>query len=285
MSDGWQDLAAPQRRGTPPGSMRYFAVLFATPTARPLLHALYAFDAELRDTITAASHDIAHTRLQWWHDELTLLSEGRPRHPVTIALSPAMARRPHDLERLRELTRAAALDLARNTYVDWAELEEYCAHSGGALQEVIAGVLVAPSEPDEAERRFAQRLGTAVRQTEMLRDFGGDLRRGFLYLPMSGLTEAGLDPRSVPEHTEDPALAALLVGWQARLAGELESLPGLLDRRQRNRQAHGLVLAALHRRLLTRIRPGGADPAVRADLPPIARLWTAWRAAVASHRS
>jgi len=285
MSDGRQELAAPHRRGTPPGSMRYFAVLFARPPVRPLLHSLYAFEAELRDTIGGASHDIAHTRLKWWHDELALLAEGRPRHPVTIALAPAMAQRPADLARLRELTLAVALDLARNTYADWAELDTYCAHSAGALQEAIAGALAAPSEPDEAERRFAQRLGAAVRQTEILRDFGHDLRRGFLYVPMSALTEAGLDPHGVPEHPEDPALAALLAGWQTRLADELESLPALLDARQRSRQAHGLVLAALHRRLLARIRRAGADPSVRADLPPVARLWTAWRAAVASHRS
>jgi len=283
MSRDWQELAAPQRRGTPPGSMRYFAVLFAVPGVRQLLHAFYAFEAELRDTIGGASHDMAHTRFQWWHDELTRLGDGRPRHPVTIALAPAMMQRPADLARLRELMHAAALDLARNTYADWPELERYCGQCG-ALQEAIAGALTNPSNPDEAECRFAHRLGAAVRQTEMLRDFGHDLRRGLLYVPLGALTEAGLDPLSVPDHPEDPALLSLLAEWQTRLARELDFLPSLLDARQRRRQAHGLVLAALHRRLLARIRPVGEDAAVRADLPPITRLWTAWRAAVASHR-
>jgi 15-cis-phytoene synthase len=284
MTDGPQELAASHRRGTPPGSMRYFAVLFAATPVRPLLHAFYAFEAELRDTL-GASHDIAHIRLQWWNDELTLLADGRPRHPVTIALAPAIEQRPADLARLRGLTRAAALDLACNTYADWAELEGYCVEGAGALQEAIASALTAPSEPHEAERRFAQRLGAAVRQAEMLRDFGHDMRRGLLYLPMSALTGAGLDPHSVPDHPGDPALASLLVGWQTRLAREIEALPALLDARQRSRQAHGIVLAALHRRLLARIRLDGSGLTVRADLPPITRLWTAWRAAVASQRS
>ena len=55
---------APQRRGTPPGSLRYFAVLFAEPASRAQLHAFYAFEAELRDTAASANHDIAHTRLR-----------------------------------------------------------------------------------------------------------------------------------------------------------------------------------------------------------------------------
>src|SRR5688500_12765691 len=208
MSRDWQELAAPQRRGTPPGSMRYFAVLFAGPGVRQLLHAFYAFEAELRDTIGGASHDIAHTRLQWWHEELTRLGDGRPRHPVTIALAPAMAQRPADLARLRELMHAAALDLARNTYADWPELERYYGQCG-ALQKAIAGALTSPSDPDEAECRFARRLGAAVRQTEMLRDFGHDLRRGPLYLPMSALTAAGLDPQAVASRPAGPAALAL----------------------------------------------------------------------------
>ena len=43
----------PLQRGTPPGSLRYFAVLYAPIAARPLLSALYAFEAEIRDTARA----------------------------------------------------------------------------------------------------------------------------------------------------------------------------------------------------------------------------------------
>jgi phytoene synthase len=284
MSSARLELAAPERRGTPPGSMRYFAVLFAEPATRPALHACYALEAELRDTARGASHDIAHTRLEWWREELTLLVRGCPRHPVSIELGAALAHRPAELARLSELALAAALDLARSTYADWVELQEYCAHGAGALQQAIAAVLAQPAGPDEAERRFAQRLGVAVRQIEMLRDFGRDLRQGLLYLPISALTEVGLDPRSVPENPDHPALCALRARWKSRLAVELDSLPGLLDLTRRRRQAHGLVLGALHRRLLERIDAAAVSPEVRANLPPITRLWTAWRAAVASHR-
>jgi phytoene synthase len=281
--DGLRAEAAPERRGTPAGSLRYYAVLFASPAARPLLHACYALEAELRETAVSANHDISHTRLQWWRDELAQLNEGQPRHPVTRALAPAIAARPADLGLLRDLVVAAEFDLAHCTYDDWLELEAYCGRAGGALQEVIAAAAAAPQPLSSSERDFAGRLGRAVRQAEMLRDFAHDLRNGWLYLPTTILAGAGLDPRGVQARPDHPALAGLLAEWRGRVYAELLALPGLLDAEKRRRQTHGIVLGALHRRLLENLaaRRGAAS---RVELAPVARLWTAWRAAVSTQR-
>jgi hypothetical protein len=59
MTDGPQELAASHRRGTRRLDCAISQVLFGELTRGPLLHAFYAFEAELRDTI-GASHDIAH---------------------------------------------------------------------------------------------------------------------------------------------------------------------------------------------------------------------------------
>jgi 15-cis-phytoene synthase len=273
----------PQRRGTPPGSLRYFSVLFAEPGTRATLHALYALEAELRDTAASPNHDIAHTRLAWWREELALLADGRPRHPVAVELAPAVAQRRDLMELLHEMTVAAELDLARFTYTDWPELDAYCRRAAGALQEAIAGASAAPEPLTDAERRFARRLGSAVRQTEMLRDVAHDLRHGLLYVPVDAITEAGLDPRTVPGQPTHPALLRVLAAWKTRVAAELAVLPALLDRPQRRRQRHGLVLGALHHRLLSDIGRAGTDESVRVEVPPFARLWTAWRAAITSH--
>jgi phytoene synthase len=274
---------APQRRGTPPGSLRYFAVLFAEPASRAQLHAFYAFEAELRDTVASANHDIAHTRLAWWREELALLAAGRPRHPVTAVLAPAVAQHRGVLDLLHEMTVAAELDLARFTYSVWSELDAYCRRAAGSLQEAIAGASAAPHALADTERQFARRLGSVVRQTEMLRDVAYDLRRGLLYVPIEVLAEAGLDPRTVPDRPADPAFLRVLADWRTRVDTELAALPALLDAPLRRRQRHGLVLGALHRRLLAGLgRPGTAE-SVRVEVPPFARLWTAWRAAINSH--
>jgi phytoene synthase len=117
----------------------------------------------------------------------------------------------------------------------------------------------------------------------MLRDLAQDLQRGLLYVPLDALTEAGLDPRRVAQQPADPAFLRVLAEWRTRLAAELAALRGLLDGQERVRQRHGLVLAALHQRLLSGIARSGAVDAERVEVPPFARLWTAWRAAIRSH--
>jgi phytoene synthase len=265
--------------------MRYFAVLFAAEHARRRLHALYALEAELRDTVASANHDIAHTRLQWWREELEGLARGQARHPVTKLLAASEARGRSDLGGLRDLADAAALDLACYGYEDWSQLESYCRRAGGALQLAIAASLAAPAALAEHERDFALRLGTAVRQTEILRDFALDLSRGRMYLPLGALAEAGLDARRAAAQLEDPALRDMLTAWRTRVAAELDALPALLDPLRRRRQTHGLVLGALHRRLLDRISFAELSTVRRPELPPVTRLWTAWRTAVASQQA
>jgi phytoene synthase len=268
-------------RGAPPGSLRYFAVLFAPADARPVLEALYDFEAEVRATVETSSHEAAHARVQWWRGEIDRLVAGRATHPIAIALQPVRERRDVDLGLLHETLVAADLDLARMTYHNWQELEAYCVRAAGALQTVAAAVLAGDRPVSEDERRFARALGSAQRQAEMIRDVRHDLRRGRLYLPLDLVESAGITPAELQQPAPPAGLDALLAAWRARVAGALEVLPGsLAERTHRVAQRHGLVLGALHARLLEESarRTGGDD--VRVEIGPFARLWTAWRTAV-----
>lgn len=253
-----------------PGSLRYFAVLFAPPAARPTLEALYAFEGELRRVSAGTSHEAAHARLGWWRGEVDRLAAGRPEHPITVALLPLRACRDGDPTLLHEMLAAADLDLARMTYRTWPELEAYCFRAAGALQTLLAATLSGDRALTPTEREFARRLGSAVRQVEMLRDLHVDLPAGRCYAPLEPLDAAGAGPADLEEQASSPAAERFLKDWAAHLGDELAGLPGLLDNStERARQRHGLVLGALYGRQLT-----------RTELSPLHRLWTAWRAAL-----
>jgi len=267
--------------GAPPGSLRYFAVLFAPPAARPVLDALYGFEAEVKATTDATAHETAHARLQWWRGEIDRLVAGRPTHPIAVALAPLRQRRDADIASLHESLVAADLDLARLTYRNWDELDAYCYRASGALQTLAAATLAGERTATAAELEFARQLGSAQRQAEMIRDFQLDLRRGRLYLPLEVIEAAGFDPSGWQQAPPQEPVTRLLDAWRSRVARSLASLPSLLpEKSQRAAQRPGLVLAALHERLLTETARIQTDAGLRADVGPLARLWTAWRTAV-----
>lgn len=270
-------------RGAPPGSLRYFAVLFAPPSARPVLDALYGFDAEVRASIDATAHEAAHAKLQWWRGEIDRLAAGRPAHPIAVALAPLRERRDADVASLHELLVAADLDLAGFTYRSWEELDAYCHRASGTIQILAAATLAGERTVTAAELEFARQLGSAQRQVEMIRDFQHDLRRGRLYLPLDVIEAAGLDASGWRQAPPKEPVTGLLDAWRSRVGRSLAALPELLpDRSQRASQRPGLVLAALHQQLLKETARVPFDAGSRADVGPLARLWTAWRTAVRS---
>lgn len=270
----------PVKRGTPPGSLRQFAVTYAPPHARPVLEALYAYEAEIADTTRASSHEVAHTRLAWWRDEVDCLLAARPRHPVTRALLPLRDRAGDDLALLLEPLVAAEIDLARLTLDDAQQVERYCFRAAGSLQTLAAIASLDSGTLGDAERTFARRLGVAVRRTEHLRDLRADLAAGRLRLPLDALTAIGVDPQALRVDAIPPAFQDLLRATRDELQRELATVGELLDGEARTCQRQGLVLAALHRKLLAQIRHGPALAPTRAEVPPWTRLWTAWRTAL-----
>jgi hypothetical protein len=76
------------------------------------------------------------------------------------------------------------------------------------------------------------------------------------------------------------ALGTWLDRWRDELDSELARLPGVLSPGERAIQSHGRVLAALHRKLLARIDHRRELARAPAEVPPLTRMWTAWRTAV-----
>jgi 15-cis-phytoene synthase len=262
-------------RAAPPGSMRYFSLLYAPGELRDTVAALYVVEAEIRESALSPSHDVAHTRLQWWRAEIDRLVNGAPQHPATRMLSERQSGDRTAFAKLHELLVAADMDLARMTYQNERELRAYCSRSGGAVQELIAAQLTSPAALTDDVRATAHRLGIGVRAVEILRDLRRDAHDGRIYLPLDALEQHGVAPASLSAHEASGNLRKALTAFVERIRTDLD-VPG----------AHGaalrpsIVLAALHRRLLDRIAACNYDVASqRMELGPMEKPWVAWRAA------
>ncbi len=280
-------------RAAPPGSMRYFSLLYAAPAQRDALVALYLIETEIRESAHSANHDVAHTRLQWWRAEVDRLVNGNPQHPATRILGQRSENRA-GFARLHELLSAADMDLARLTYADQDELQVYCSRSGGVTLELIASQLLAPAPLDESNRVLANRLGVGIRQSEILRDLRQDAYGGRVYLPLDLLDQHGIGHQDLYASEMDDRVRTALRSFHERIRANLQWPPRAQAAGQGSaapgadgspgETGHVLrplrVLAALHERLLVRIAASRYDIASqRIDLGPIEKPWVAWRAA------
>ena len=262
-------------RAAPPGSMRYFSLLYAPDDRREQLCALYVIDAEIRESAQSANHDVAHTRLQWWRAEIERLTNGSPQHPATRLLNDSAVERA-SFAKLHETLVAADMDLARMTYSNLRELRAYSSRSGGTIQELMAALLVAPSPLEEATRATANRIGIGVRQSEMLRDVRHDAYDGRVYLPQDRLSTHNVTLEDLRNREVAPQVKATLREFKDAVQEELKSALAAASAPLRPLA----VLAALHRRLLDRIAARDYDVATsRIELGPIEKPWVAWRAA------
>jgi len=180
-----------------PGSRRHLAVL--SPDRRPreaLGPRCNAYEAELQRVVAASPTRRRIARLQWWRGELDRLAAGRPRtrSPARCTARAGTGARGEPAARSarRRRPRPRPLHLP-----DWNELEAYCCRAGGALQTLIAATLSGVRPLSGKEREFARRLGSALRQAEMLQRLPLDAGRGHLYAPLDVLHDLGIDPASL----------------------------------------------------------------------------------------
>ena len=263
-------------RAAPPGSMRYFSLLYTPDDRRDAVLALYAIDAEIREASRSVSHDVAHTRLTWWRAETDRLVNGSPQHPATRLLGDRWRGERAVFSKLHEMLAAADMDLARMTFNNEQELRAYCARSGGALQELVASQLAAPAVLDEPARATANKLGVGIRLAEMVRDLRQDAYDGNIYLPIDVLDKHELKPEHLRAREVEPKLKDALKNLRELAIQEL-NLP---NRSSQEALRPVFVLAALHRKLLDRIAARNYDVASqRIELGPLQKPWTAWRAA------
>jgi phytoene synthase len=251
-----------RNRAAPPGSMRYFALLYASPEQRDALTALMVIDSEIRAS-TNAAHEVAHTRMQWWRAELDRLINRNPQHPATKLLQSALPNA--DYSRLHELLVAADMELARMTFNTVSELNAYLERSSIAIQFIAAN------------QDSARALGTWIRRVETIRDLAMDVRAGCIFWPLDEIDAGGVTLAALRANRMTDAISQLLAAEIGRLEGEFN----LLQASATEPSLRPLVvLAELHRKLLRQIAAADYDVLTqRHELSPFKKAWTAWRAA------
>ncbi|HUO82295.1 MAG TPA: squalene/phytoene synthase family protein, partial [Gammaproteobacteria bacterium] len=174
-------------RAAPPGSVAWLQLLFTPAAQRPVLQALFALRAEIRQAVRPQLEPaVARMRLGWWQEELVRLMRGQARHPVTQALARAGPGLADEFFCLNGLLDAAAQELARTAFADLDALGAYARASTSPVYRLAALAARMPAR-DPAALAAADVLGGGVRLAEIVRDVQVDALDERLFLPLSAL--------------------------------------------------------------------------------------------------
>src|SRR4028119_2406994 len=135
--------------------------------------------------------------LNLWEKRLESVFAGHPHDDYDVALVDTLSRFPIDIGPFREMIAGQQMDLYRNRYETFEQLNLYCyrvAGTVGLMSTTIMGVDTSPytaawnkSQEIYLPTSEAIALGIANQLTNILRDVGEDARRGRIYLPLEEL--------------------------------------------------------------------------------------------------
>ncbi|WP_028923747.1 presqualene diphosphate synthase HpnD [Pseudonocardia acaciae] len=233
----------------------YYGIRLLRPGRRAAMCAIYALARrvdDIGDDVDGASPAERLDALDAVHRSLADIAHSSD--PVLVAVADAARRLPIPLAAFEELIEGVRMDVTGRRYVHFDELVEYCRCVAGSIGRLCLSVF--DHQPDPRAPLYADHLGIALQQTNILRDIREDLTNGRIYLPAEDLDRFGVT-LALDEHTAlaDPdGGLAKLIGDAATRARQwygdgLRLLP-LLDRRS---AACCGAMSGIYHRLLDRI--------------------------------
>ena len=171
--------------------------------------------------------------LDWWESELNLCYEGRPGHPVFVALAPTIREFDIPAEPFRDLLAAFRQDQTIHRYPTWEDLVGYCRYSANPVGRLV---LYLCRYRDTERQRLSDATCTALQLANFWQDVSRDLGKGRIYIPIEALERHGLEAKDIEARIFDERYAAVMRDLIARtreLFAEGWPLAASLDSRLR----------------------------------------------------
>lgn len=177
----------------------YMGTQLMAPAKRRAIWAIYVWCRRTDELVDgpAASLTTPET-LDEWESQLEAIFAGHPKDDLDVALVDALEQFPLDIQPFRDMIEGQRMDLYRNRYETFQELELYCYRVAGTVGLMTTPVMgtdqrlrTAPWDEVKAVDPSSQAiaLGIANQITNILRDVGEDARRGRIYIPLEDLAK------------------------------------------------------------------------------------------------
>ncbi|MGH3828926.1 MAG: squalene synthase HpnC [Pseudonocardiaceae bacterium] len=162
---------------------------------------------------------------EFGRDLALVWDNGRPEHPVLLALVPVAQARGLDREPFESLLRANLVDQRIHRYATYPQLRGYCALSAEPIGRIVLALFgVGTAEvSDPGVTELSDRVCAALQLIEHWQDVAEDRRAGRVYLPQEDLAAFGVAEAELDGTVASPALRRLMAFEVTRAAELLDS--------------------------------------------------------------
>jgi squalene synthase HpnC len=171
-------------------------------------HNVYAYCRwadDLADESGGGPHALA--LLRWWREELLSCYNGRPHHPVFVALRDTIERFNIPPQPFLDLLFAFEQDQLVKRYLTFEQLLNYCRFSANPVGRLV---LYLCREFDDAKAALSDHICTALQLANFWQDVGRDFDMGRVYLPREDRESFGYGDEDLAARRFTPAFAELL---------------------------------------------------------------------------
>lgn len=194
--------------GSPRKSNFLLPILFLPPPKREAIETIYAF-CRYSDDIVDEEADVKekYHRLLVWTNELQLALQGVSRFAILNRLVSVIQKFHIPTQHFLDLLKGMEMDLVKNRYETFGELEQYCYRAASTVGLICAEVF---GYHHERTKQYAVNLGIALQLTNILRDIKTDAKKGRIYLPKEDLRQFGYSEEELMNSVYNDRFRALM---------------------------------------------------------------------------
>jgi len=145
--------------------------------------------------------------LSWWEHELDVCYEGKPSHPVFVALRETIVAKDIPKQPFADLLKAFRQDQTVKRYPDWNSVLGYCVYSANPVGRLV---LYLCGYRDEERQRLSDATCTALQLANFWQDVSRDLDIGRIYIPLDAAAAQGLTETDIVERRFDERYVRLM---------------------------------------------------------------------------
>ncbi len=183
--------------------------------------------------------------------ELDACYEGRPSHPITIALADALQHFAIPKSAFLALIDGCRQDMVKTRYETFDELLHYCDLVASSISDISLAIF---GYRTPAAIDHGRSLSTALQLTNVTRDVGDDLARNRVYLPQEELRRFGVTEQELFERSENHRIRSLIEFQIARAEEYFRAAEPLLKELAFDARFPTLLMGGVYATVLANLR-------------------------------